>query len=70
MKDRISFLGLETEAHTINQWLDTIMCFYKEASSDHHSSTLVTAARDFSLALAQVYISKRVVSIALFNIIP
>ena len=61
-KDRISFLGLETEAQTISRWIDFVTSFYKEADS---SMQLVNAARDFAMSLAQLYTGQRSL---LFNI--
>ena len=52
MKDRISFLGLETEAHVIGEWAELIIGVWQGAEPP----VMVNAARDFSYSLAQVYI--------------
>ena len=53
-KDWISFLGLETEAGTINHWLDAAIEFCTQADPP----LMVNAARDFAFTLAYVYIGK------------
>ena len=53
-KDRISFLGLETEAGTINHWLEAAIEFCTQADPP----LMVNAARDLAFTLAHVYIGK------------
>ena len=52
-KDRIQFLGLEPEAHTISQWLDAVTDFIGEIGADH--DVVMTASRDFAFTLAYIY---------------
>ena len=54
MKDRIQYLELETEAHTINEWMDSIVKFITREDPN----IIMTAARDIAFTLANIYIGK------------
>ena len=54
MKDRIQHLQLEIEAHTINEWMDSVVNFITREDPN----IITTAARDIAFSLANIYIGK------------
>lgn len=52
-RDRIQFLGLESEARTVSEWLEAVTNFIKQTENDHNVMT--TASRDFAFSLAYIY---------------